>query len=102
MKIADGMKIINEGWITKPKGFRVKYEKLEDGKRLTQYSPGQDETLLDSDVTAWRYAWKLYMSTKSQAPGIKEGEFVNLHVVDDSDNAIAYYVNGENEVLNPK
>ncbi len=60
MQIASGLKIIENGWIRKPKGFRVKYQKqtetgIEDG-----YSPPAEAEPLNSDVTAWRYAWKLW------------------------------------------
>ncbi|MBU1344102.1 MAG: hypothetical protein KKE44_17165 [Proteobacteria bacterium] len=102
MKIAEGLKIIENQWIQKPKGFRVKYQKFVNLERLTEYSPGKEDSLLDSDVTAWRYAWKLFMSTRSKSNDIAEGEFINIGVVDESDHPVHYYVTGKNQVLNPK
>jgi len=102
MKITEGLKVINEGWIKKPKGFRVKYEKLVDSKLTTEYSPGLKENPLDSDVTAWRYAWKLLMATKSDDSNITQDELVNICVVNDSDITIDYYATGQKEVFNKK
>jgi len=102
MKIAAGMKLIEEQWIVKPKQFRVKYQQLVDSELVTQYSPEIGNAGLDSDVTTWRYAWKLFKSTNSDASEMQEGEFVNIYVVDDKDNPITYYVTGEKEVFNKK
>jgi len=102
MKLAAGMKLIEDQWIVKPKQFRVKYQQLVDSELLTLYTPGLDNAGLDSDVTTWRYAWKLFKSTRSDAPEIQEGEFVNICVVDEQDNPITYYVTGKKEIFNKK
>jgi hypothetical protein len=102
MKLAAGMKLVEEQWIVKPKQFRVKYQQLVNSELVTQYSPGMDNAGLDSDVTTWRYAWKLLEATRTDAPEIQEGEFVNICVVDDQDNPITYYVTGEKEIFNEK
>ena len=102
MKLGQGMKIIKEGWVQKPKGFRVKYQKLVDSKLITEYTPEMSNNPFDSDVTTWRYAWKLFMSTKSDQDTIQEGEMVNIMVVDCDDNNINYYVTGESEIYNVK
>ena len=102
MKLAAGMKLIEEQWIVKPKQFRVKYQQLEDSELVTHYSPGMETAGLDSDVTTWRYAWKLFDATRTDDPEIQEGEFVNICVVDDQDNPITYYVTGEKEIFNKK
>ena len=102
MKIAQGMKLIGEKWVVKPKQFRVRYQKMENSELVTEYSPGLDDAGLDSDVTAWRYAWKLYMSTKVESSEIQEGEFINICVVDELNNPFTYYANGEQETFNPK
>ncbi|MCP3875586.1 MAG: hypothetical protein GY699_20835 [Desulfobacteraceae bacterium] len=100
MKISQGMKIIGKGWVQKPKGFRVKYQRHPD---LTiEYTPGLDDGPLDSDIVAWRYAWKLYMSTKSDQDTVKEDEMVNITVVDTENNDINYYVTGMPKVYNQK
>lgn len=102
MKLAQGLKVIAKGWVGKPKGFRVKYQKLVDSKLVTEYSPGLDDSTLDSDVTTWRYAWKLFKASKSESREIVTDELVNITVVDDSDRQIAYYVTGKPETFNEK
>ncbi len=102
MKLAQGLKVIAKDWIEKPKGFRVKYQKRVDSKLVTKYSPGLDDNTLDSDVTTWRYAWKLFMASKSESREIVTGELVNITVVDDSDRQVDYYVSGKPEIFNEK
>jgi len=102
MQISEGLKIIQAGWIQKPKGFRVKYQKLVDGQLVTEQSPPEGSALLDSDVTAWRYAWKLFMTTRSDTADIREEELVNIHVVNDGDEKVKYYATNNYEVFNSK
>lgn len=101
MKLAEGMKRIAEGWVVKPKGFRVRFEQVADGERVTGYSPPMEDNPLDSDVTTWRYAWKLAMATAPQSDAPGEGDLVNVTVVDDQDNPVVYYVSGKKEIFNP-
>ena len=102
MKISEGLEVIDKGWIVKPKGFRVKYQKLVDSELTTEHSPALEDKPLDSDVVAWRYAWKLYMATRTDSPEISDGELVNMCVVDDSDNPVKYYATNQLEVFNPR
>lgn len=102
MEIAQGIKIIGNGWVVKPKGFRVRYQKHVGSKLVTEYSPGLEDATLDSDVTAWRYAWKLFMATQTQSGEITEDELLNITVVDDLNNPVIYYVTGEKEIFNLK
>jgi len=102
MKVAEGMKLISKGWIQKPKELRVRFQQLVDGLLETNYSPPLDKKGMDSDVTTWRYALKLYMVTKTDDTGIGPEELVNLCVVDENDTPISYYVTGNTEILNPK
>jgi hypothetical protein len=102
MQISSGLKIIDAGWIQKPKGFRVKYQKLVDGQIVTEYSPPEGSALLDSDVTAWRYAWKLLVATQSNGDDIQPDELVNIHVVTDTGEKVAYYATGAFTVFNAK
>ncbi|MBC2710413.1 MAG: hypothetical protein HGJ94_05270 [Desulfosarcina sp.] len=102
MKIADGLKIIENGWIRKPKGFRVKFQKqvetgIEDG-----YSPPAEVAPLNSDVTAWRYAWKLWQATRTAAENGAPGALYNITVVDDESHPFRFYGTGEFETYNPK
>jgi hypothetical protein len=102
MDIAAGMKIIKEKWITKPLGFRVRFQKKIDDTLVTEYTPDISDNLLDSDVVAWRYAWKLWVSTKSDTADIMEGEFVNITVVDDKDTPVKYYASNQVTTYNVK
>ena len=102
MKIAQGMKLIGEKWVKKPKEFRVAYQKMENSELVTEYTPGLEDAGLDSDVTTWRYAWKLYMSTRSESSEIQTDELINIRVVDENNNPVTYYVTGEKKIFNPK
>lgn len=102
MKITEGLKIIDDGWIRKPKGFRVKCQRLLAGELVDTVSPPENAAPLDSDVTAWRYAWKLYMATRSNAADIQENELINIHVVNDADAKVKYYATNEFEMFNKK
>ncbi len=102
MKVTEGLKIIEAGRIRKPKGFRVKYQKLVDGQLVTGYSPPEGSAPLDSDVTTWRYAWNLSVSVRCDATDVQEAELVNIHVVDDQDEKVKYYATNTYEVFNQK
>jgi len=102
MQIAEGLKIIDTGWIKKPKGFRVKYQRLAAGERVTEISPPETAAPLDSDVTAWRYARKLFLATNREGDVIQTDELVNIHVVNDADEKVKYYATNEFEVFNKK
>jgi len=102
MKITEGLKIIGEQWIVKPKGFRVRFQKMVDSDLVTDYSPNLTASLLDSDIVAWRYAWKLSVATETDLPEISDGELVNITVVDEADNPVKYYVTNRFEVFNEK
>lgn len=101
MKLAEGLKLIAEGWITKPKGYRVRFQQLVDQELVTEYSPGLENAALDSDVTTWRYAWKLARATQPESETILPGELVNVTVVDDKDTMVNYYATGKPEIFNP-
>ena len=65
-----------------------------------KHVPGEDEEPLDSDVVAWRLAWKLYQAGKSNPQGMSEGDRVNLYVIDDAGNPVKFYGTNELTVLN--
>ncbi len=102
MKLKDADKTIDDNWIKKPTGFRVRYQVLENGTLVTQCTPEKDQKPFDSDVTAWRYAWKLWQATGSDDSDIALNELVNIHVVDDDETPIPYYATGKPEIFNPK
>ncbi len=100
MDIAEGMEIIKNGWVQKPAGFRVKFqERTEDG--ITEvYSPPIGKASLKSDVTAWRYAWKLWQSTQKKASNNETGGMYNITVVDEEDAPVRFYGSGEFKIYN--
>ncbi|MDD9301723.1 MAG: hypothetical protein HUK40_04980 [Desulfobacter sp.] len=100
MKLAKGMKKIAEGWIVKPKGFRVRFEQMTDGELILGYSPPKEDNPLDSDVTTWRYGWKLAMATRPGDQGLEEGCLVNVTVVNDQDDPVNYYATGKPQIFN--
>jgi len=97
MKISEMLKLTDKNWVRKPSGFRVRFQKREDGKWVQDYMPDPVEAAFDSDVVAWRSAWKLFQDSR---PG--EEELINLTVVDDRDEPIRYYATGNFEVYNPR
>jgi hypothetical protein len=100
MKIADGLKIIENGWIKKPKGFRVSFQRQTESGGEDGLSPPANAAPLNSDVTAWRYAWKLAQSTPLRSDAVQEGDLFNIHVVDQDNQPIRYYATGEKEIFN--
>ena len=95
MKISDLLKVVDKGWIRKPEGFRVRFQTRVDGNWVTDTMPGKGQSLLDSDIVAWRSAWKLWQAAQSGA-----GEYVNITVVDDRGEPLRYYATGAFEVFN--
>jgi hypothetical protein len=102
MKIADGLKIIENGWIRKPKGFRVRFHKLTEAGIEVGLSPHLDEAPLNSDVTAWRYAWKLWQATMQGSLNGEPGALYNITVVDDQERPFRFYGTGNFEIFNQK
>ena len=102
MQVSAGLKIIEKGWIRKPAGFRVKYQRLVNGEKITEISPPEESAPLDSDVTAWRYAWKLFKATRRDGEDLQPEELVNICVIDDRGEPIKYYATNTYEVFNSK
>ncbi|MCG6910100.1 MAG: hypothetical protein LJE94_08255 [Deltaproteobacteria bacterium] len=100
MKITEAMQLIDENWVQKKKGFRVCLQRREGSDWITEYSPGEKAAPLDSDVTTWRLAWKLAQSTPLRTDGPREGDMVNVFVVDQDNAPITYYSTGEKAVFN--
>ena len=98
MKISEAMKVIDEGWVRKPAGFRVHYQRTTDPGWVTEYAPGLDEDPMDSDVVAWRLAWKF--SQVRTGDDRESRDFVNIYVVDDLGRPVTYYATNQMEILN--
>ena len=102
MKIGQALKVIDEGWIKKSKGFRVHYQRQTGDQLETEYTPGVDDAPLDSDVAAWRTAWKLQQATLEENSEFGEGRMLNIYVVDDEGQPVRYYKTNEFKVYNPR
>ncbi|BBO70753.1 hypothetical protein DSCA_46830 [Desulfosarcina alkanivorans] len=102
MKITEGLKVIQNGWIRKPRGFRVKFQRQTETGIESVYSPPLEAVPLNSDVTAWRYAWKLWQATRAKAETEAPGTLYNITVVDDQDHPYPFYGTGDFETYNPK
>ena len=100
MKITEGLKLIQRGWIRKPKGFRVRFDKRTETGIETVYSPPLEDAPLASDVTAWRYAWKLWQATQAESASDSPGALYNIVVVDDKDQPVNFYVTCKKRVYN--
>ncbi len=55
---------------------------------------------MNSDVTAWRYAWKLWQATRAEAETGAPGALYNITVVDDQDKPFRFYSTGDFETYN--
>jgi hypothetical protein len=97
MKITELLKIADEKWVRKAKGYRVRFQKREGDNWVVDYMPDLVDPPLLSDVVAWRSAWKLLKSSRPD-----DSEFVNLTAVDDRAEPVRYYANGQFEVFNPR
>lgn len=102
MKITEGLEVIKEGWVRKPKGFRVKFHRQTETGIEDCLSPTMEDAPLNSDVTAWRYAWKLWQATLKEYETQAEGALYNITVVDDLNQPARFYGTGDLEIYNPK
>jgi hypothetical protein len=102
MKTKDALKITDEGWVKKRKGFRVHFQKMVNAELITDYVPPEEAKPLDSDVVAWRFAWKLSESTKTDSLEISDGDMINIYVVDEVGNPINYYATNKPEIFNAR
>jgi hypothetical protein len=102
MKVGESLKIVDKNWTRKAKAFRVHFQKKVDSELVTDYCPELEASPLDSDVTTWRLAWKLAVSTQTDGDDIGKDELVNIRVLDDQGDPVIYYATNKAEVLNPK
>jgi hypothetical protein len=102
MKVSELLKIVAEGWVKKPKGFRVRFQRWTDGRPVTEYLPDETDAPFESDVTAWRAAWKLAQATTPGDSGMEAGDIVNIDVVNDSGEPVRYYATHRFDVFNQR
>jgi hypothetical protein len=102
MKINNALQRIDSGWVNKPKGFRARFDIYTNGRWVADVSPEANAAPLDSDVTAWRLAWKLAQTSNLEPPHFKEGDLVNICVIDDRGERIRSYMTNEFDVYHPQ
>lgn len=98
MKQVDLLKLSDATWIRKRQGFRVRSQQLIDGERIDVLMPAESEIPLDSDVAAWRIAYKLSQGADVAADGL--APHVSITVVDDLGEPIDCYITGAKHVFN--
>jgi hypothetical protein len=100
MQARDALKIIDDGWIRRRKGFRVCFQRRADSEWITDYFPSEKEKPLPSDVATWELARRFAAATKAGIPGANEGEMVNIYVVDDLGEAVRFYGTNQFKTFN--
>jgi hypothetical protein len=101
MKITEGLKIIENGWIKKPKGFRVSFQKT-DRERHVRSRPFTAYRRSPVELRCNRLALCLEacQSTPLGSDAPQEGDMVNIFVVDQDNQPILYYATGKKEIFN--
>ena len=100
MKLSEALKFIDHGWVRKRKGFRVQFQKRINSEFVTDVVPNEEAKPLDSEVAAWRLAWKLSEAAKLDNSEPGDGEMVNICVVDDLGNPVAFYGTNQPKMFN--
>ncbi len=100
MKTLDAMKIIDDGWIRRLKGFRVHFHAWRSNQWEIDCFPGEKAKPLTSEVSAWELARRFAEAGIPDSNSLKEGDTANIHVVDDMDNRVKFYGSGHFLVLN--
>jgi hypothetical protein len=101
MKINEALARIDAEWVRKPKGFRVRFDVYVDGRWQADCSPEENTAPLDSDVTAWRLAWKLAQAGRPLPPDFRDGDLANITVVDDQGDRVRSYMTNAFEMYHP-
>lgn len=98
MKQIDLLKLSDATWIRKRQGFRVRSRQLVDDVRVDVLMPSGSELPMDSDVAAWRVAYKLSQAHDVAADG--QPVHTSITVVDDLGDPIDCYMTGTKHVFN--
>ena len=101
MKLSEAVKAIDDGWVRKRKGFRVQYQRRINSELVTEFVPNEEEKPLDSEVAAWRLAWKLSEAAKTDSAAPDGGALVNICVVDDLGKTVVFYGTNQPKIFNP-
>ena len=102
MELKEAMKIIGAGWIQRPKGFRVRFDRRQGEQWFSDFFPAETETLLSSDVMAWELARRFAEATRKGVTGEAEGDISDITVVDHKGSPVRFYGTNAIRVLNPR
>lgn len=102
MDLKEAMKMIGAGWIQRPKGFRVRFERRQGDEWVTDSFPSEGEPLFTSDVMAWELARRFAEAARKEATGEANGEISSITVVDDKGRAVTFYGTDNLLMLNPR
>lgn len=102
MDLKEAMKMIGAGWVQRPKGFRVRFERRQGDEWVTDSFPSEKEPLLTSDVMAWELARRFAEAGRKEATGGADGDFSSITVVDDKGRPVTFYGTDRILVLNPR
>lgn len=100
MKTLDAMKIIDDGWIRRLKGFRVHFHAWKNSQWKPDCFPGEKAKPLTSEVSAWELARRFAEAGNPDSNALKDGDSTNIHVVDNMGNRVKFYGTGQFLVLN--
>jgi len=101
MKLTEAMKIIDDRWIRRYKGFRVRFQKRQGEAWATEEFPDPTSKPLTSEVSAWELARRFAEATANHNPDQNpNNRMINIHVVDDQGNAIPFYATHQFHVFN--
>ncbi|MBL7175099.1 MAG: hypothetical protein ISS66_04665 [Desulfobacteraceae bacterium] len=100
MKLTEAMKMIDDGWVRRLKGFRVHFQRREGSQWVTDYFPDEKAKPITSDISMWELARRFAETVESDSPEPKEGDIVNIYVVDDLGNPVKFYATNKPHILN--
>lgn len=98
MKQAELLKLGDQIWVRKRKGYRIRCQAFEDGAYQEVLMPSETEAPMESDVACWRLAHKLAIGTVEGDDSTKQ--YTGITVVDDLGEPVDYYVTNKPHVLN--
>jgi hypothetical protein len=102
MDLKEAMQMIGAGWIQRPKGFRVRFDRWHEGQWIPESFPSERESLFNSDVMAWELARRFAEATGKTTTEESEGDISEITVVDHTGTPVRFYGTDAIRVLNPR
>ncbi len=102
MHLKEAMQMIGAGWIQRPKGFRVRFDRRHEGQWVSESFPSEGESLFNSDVMAWELARRFAEATGKTTTQESEGDISEITVVDHTGTPVKFYGTDAVRVLKPR